>query len=46
MIRITVMLPEEHKDILEKIAKEEDRNLSWMVRKAVQEYIEKNRSKE
>ena len=42
MIRITVMLPEEYKNILEKMAKKEDRNLSWMVRKAVQEFIEKH----
>ena len=46
MIRINALIPEEDKVILEKIAQEEERNLSWVVRKAIQEYIENHKEKE
>ena len=46
MVRITVMLPEEHKSAMEEIAQREDRNLSWVARKAIQEYIEKHKEEE
>lgn len=40
MVRITIMLPEENKEALEQIAQEEERNLSWVVRKAIQQYLD------
>lgn len=46
MIRINALIPEEDKIVLEKIAQEEERNLSWVVRKAIQEYIENHKEKE
>lgn len=38
---ISVILPMEMIEELEKIMKEEERNMSWIVRKAIQEYIDK-----
>ena len=46
MIKLNAMVPEEDKIALEKIAQEEERNLSWVVRKAIQEYIENHKEKE
>lgn len=46
MIRINALIPEEDKIVLEKIAQEEERNLSWVVRKAIQEYIENHKEEE
>lgn len=40
MVRITILLPEENKEALEQIAQEEERNLSWVVRKAIQQYLD------
>ena len=40
MAQITVRIPDEDKERLEKIAQEEDRNLSWAVRKAIQHFID------
>lgn len=46
MVRINALIPEEDRVVLEKIAQEEERNLSWVVRKAIQEYIENHKEKE
>lgn len=46
MIRINALIPEEDKIELEKIAQKEERNLSWTIRKAIQEYIESHKEKE
>lgn len=46
MVKLNVMIPEEDKRALEKIAQEEERNLSWTVRKAIQEYLENRKEKE
>lgn len=40
--KITIAVSEEIKKQLTEIAERDDRNLSWVVRKALQEYIEKN----
>jgi len=40
MVRITILIPEEDKEKLDAIAAEEERNLSWVVRKAIQQYLE------
>ena len=40
MVRITILIPEDDKEQLEAIAEEEERNLSWIVRKAIQQYLE------
>ena len=39
---ICVILDKELRDAVEAIAKEEERNLSYIVRKALQEYVNKN----
>lgn len=41
-ITISTTVPAELKDELEKIAKADDRKISWVVRKAIEEYLEKN----
>ena len=41
MARITIIIPDETKVQLEQIAQDEDRNLSYVVRKAIQEYLDK-----
>ena len=41
MARITIIIPDETKNKLEQIAQDEDRNLSYVVRKAIQEYLDK-----
>lgn len=46
MIKLNVLIPEEDKIALEKIAQEEERNLSWVTRKAIQEYLEKHKEEE
>lgn len=46
MARITVIIPDEMKTAIDKIAKEEDRNLSWVVRKAIQDYLDRKNCKE
>ena len=40
MARIGIIIHDEMRDKLEEIAQEKDRNLSWIVRKALQQYIE------
>ena len=39
MAKICVILPDEMKEEVDKVAKEQDRNLSWIVRKAIEEYL-------
>lgn len=41
MAKITVIIPDEMKEGLDKTAVKEERNLSWVVRKAIQEYLDK-----
>lgn len=41
MAKITVIIPDEMKQGLDDIAIKEERNLSWVVRKAIQEYLDK-----
>ena len=41
MAQINVRIPDEDRDALEQIAQEQDRNISWLVRKAIQEFLEK-----
>lgn len=38
---ISVIIPVDVKEKLDKKAKEEERTLSWIVRKAIQEYLDK-----
>lgn len=40
MAQINIRIPDEDKIKLEQIAQEEDRNISWLVRKAIQMYLE------
>lgn len=40
MVRITVMIPEEIKDSLDKIAKEKDRSFAYVVRTALEQYLQ------
>jgi predicted transcriptional regulator len=47
MAKICVILPDEVKEEIDKVAKEQDRNLSWVVRKAIEEYLsEQSKDKE
>ena len=46
MVKLNVMIPEEDKIELERIAQEEERNISWVTRKAIQEYIENHKEEE
>lgn len=39
MAQITVRISDEDRDKLEKIAQEEDRKISYIVRRAIQEYL-------
>ena len=41
MAQITVRIPDEDRNKLEQIAKEEDRKISYIVRKAIREYLDK-----
>lgn len=41
MAQITVRIPDEDRDKLEQIAQEEDRKISYIVRRAIQEYLDK-----
>jgi predicted DNA-binding protein len=38
--KICVIIPKEMKEELDRICKNEERNISWVVRNAIQEYIE------
>lgn len=46
MAKICVILPDEMKEEVDKVAKEQDRNLSWIVRKAIEEYLSAQDKKE
>lgn len=46
MAKICVILPDEMKEEVDKVAKEQDRNLSWIVRKAIEEYLAAQDKKE
>ena len=39
MAQITVRIPDEDRDKLEQIAQKEDRKISYIVRRAIQEYL-------
>ena len=41
---ISLSIPDEMSEGLNKILKEDDRTLSWVVRKAIQEYLEKRKN--
>lgn len=41
MAKITVIIPDEMKEKIEQIATQEERNISWVVRKSIQEYLDK-----
>ena len=41
MAKICVILPDDMKEDIDRVAKEQDRNLSWVVRKAIEEYLSK-----
>lgn len=40
-VTLSVLIPQEYKDKLKTIAKEQDVNISWVVRKIIKEYLEK-----
>jgi predicted transcriptional regulator len=40
-VTISLAIPAELKEAIEKVAEKEERSLSWIVRKAIQEYLEK-----
>ena len=40
MAQINVRIPDEMKEELDKIAVEEERKVSWVVRKAIQQYLD------
>ena len=46
MVKLNVMIPEADKAELERIAQEEERNISWVTRKAIQEYIKNHKEEE
>ena len=48
MAKITINLPDEDKEAIEKIAAADERNISYVVRKAIKEYLDnyKNDDKE
>lgn len=41
MAKITVIIPDEMKEKIEQIATQEERNISWVVRKSIQEYLDR-----
>ena len=45
MAKICVILPDDMKEDIDRVAKEQDRNLSWVVRKAIEEYLSKQEEK-
>lgn len=46
MAKISVIIPDEMKAEVEKIAAAQERNISWVIRKAVEQYLEETREKE
>lgn len=45
MARINIIVPDELRQEIEKVAAEQDRNISWVVRKAIEEYLKKQEEK-
>ena len=45
MARINIIVPDELRQEVEKVAAEQDRNISWVVRKAIEEYLKKQEEK-
>lgn len=45
MARLSVIVPDETKVMLDVIAEKQDRNLSYIVRKALDQYIERETDK-
>ena len=45
-VKISISILDNEYKLLEKIAQEEERNLSWTVRKAIQEYLQNHKEKE
>ncbi len=43
MAKISVIIPDEMKAAMERAAAAEDRNISWIVRKAIEEYLEERK---
>ena len=41
-VTISVIVPESYKEKLKKIAKEQDVNMSWVIRKILKEKLEEN----
>lgn len=41
MVRVTITIPEELKEKLEKLAQEQDRSLSYIIREILQKQVEK-----
>lgn len=46
MAKISVIVSEEVKRALEERASAEDRNISWIIRKAAERYLEETKEKE
>lgn len=40
--RISAVITKQHKEELEKIAQREERTISWIIAKAIEEYIKNN----
>lgn len=45
MARINIIVSEVLRQEIEKVAAEQDRNISWVVRKAIEEYLKKQEEK-
>ena len=45
MARISVIIPDDMKEKIDKLAAEQERNLSWIVRKALENYIKTEEEK-
>lgn len=45
MARINIIVSDELRQEIEKVAAEQDRNISWVVRKAIEEYLKKQEEK-
>lgn len=46
MAKICVIIPDDMKEQIEKVAAEQERNLSWVVRKSLENYIRGMEDKE
>ena len=43
MAKMSINLPDEMKEEIKKAGKEEDRDMSWIVKKAIEEYLERRK---